>query len=206
MRRKHDWLGPLETIFLVRCRSANRIDGPRRNVLGLLRAMVVTCDLTAIRTCINSLRITWIRRNVAALTSAYSVPACTINAARRCAGNRYRRVILLRSVEVIRKTIVGDHVIELRRWLVRLVGPTCAAVGAHVGATVIRFNHAVRIIGINPQAVIVAVRTRIGRKVFPHRWSDTFPCSAHKRRQRCEGRQKRACNKKRAGDIGGRYW
>ncbi len=166
MRRKYDRLCPLEAVFLVGRRCANGIDGPWRHVLSFFRAMVIARDLAAIRTGIDNLGIARIRRNVAALTSAYGVPACAVNTARRCAGNRHRRVVLLRSIEVIRETVVSDHVIELRRRLVPLIRPTCAAVGAYVGSAVIRFNHAVRIIGINPQAMIVAVRHANRAKSF----------------------------------------
>src|SRR5438105_11718092 len=47
--------------------------------------------------------------------------------------------------------------IELSRRLVPLRRPACAAIGAYVGAAVIGFNHAVRISGINPQAMIVTM-------------------------------------------------
>src|SRR5205807_7663625 len=48
MRRKHDWLSPLEAIFLVGCGRANWVDRPRRHVLGLLRVMIVARDFSAI--------------------------------------------------------------------------------------------------------------------------------------------------------------
>ena len=75
MRRKYDWLSPLEAILLVCGSSANRIDRPRCYILCLFRAMVIAGDFAAVRTGINNFRIARIRRNVATLTSAYVVPA-----------------------------------------------------------------------------------------------------------------------------------
>src|SRR5262249_9085912 len=48
--------------------------------------------------------------------------------------------------------------VELGRRLVRLRRPARAAVGADVGATVVRFNHALGILGIDPQTVVIAMR------------------------------------------------
>ena len=48
--------------------------------------------------------------------------------------------------------------VELGRRLVTLRGPACASVRAHIGAAVVGLNHPVRIIGIDPQPVIVAMR------------------------------------------------
>src|SRR5260370_26734039 len=63
----------------------------------------------------------------------------------------------MRAVSVVRKTIVGDRMIELRRRLIALRGPACTTVRAHVGAAVIRFNYPVGVRRINPESVIVAV-------------------------------------------------
>src|SRR6478672_7701897 len=103
--------------------------------------MVIAGDFAAVRTGINNFRIARIRRNVAALAAAYGIPTCAVNSAWRRAGNGHGRVVLLRSVEVIRKTIVGDYVIELRCRLVGLPGPTGAAIRAYVGSAVIGTIH-----------------------------------------------------------------
>ncbi len=67
-------------------------------------------------------------------------------------------VVLLRAVDVVGIPIVGDDVVELRGRLIILPRPGGAAVHAHVRAAVIGVDHAAGIRGIDPQAVMVAMR------------------------------------------------
>src|SRR5260370_7337466 len=48
--------------------------------------------------------------------------------------------------------------VELRRWLVHLCGPVLAAVDGNGCAAVIAVDEAIRIVGIDPETVMVAVR------------------------------------------------
>src|SRR5437764_2096669 len=109
-----------------------------------------------------------IRRNVTALTAAHRMPVGTINSTSIAgAGNAYGAVVLLRSIDVIGEAVVSHHMIELRGGLVALVGPACAAIGAHIGPAIVGFNHAVRIGRINPQAMIVAMGNANGPEGAP---------------------------------------
>ena len=72
------------------------------------------------------------------------------------AGNAHRRVVLLRAIDVIGKIIVQRDAIELRRWLI-LFTPTPPTVERNIGAAVITIDHPVRIVGRDPEIVIVAV-------------------------------------------------
>ena len=53
---------------------------------------------------------------------------------------------------------IGDHVIELGSGLVIFASPRLAAIERERDAAVVRRHHAPRILGINPQPVIVSVR------------------------------------------------
>src|SRR5579872_882554 len=64
---------------------------------------------------------------------------------------------------MIGKIVVQRDAIELRGGLVIFGGPGAPAVGAHVGAAVVAFDHAVGIVRSDPQVVIVAVRRVDGR-------------------------------------------
>jgi hypothetical protein len=55
---------------------------------------------------------------------------------------------------------VGDDVVELRGRLVVDRGPRAAAVERDVGAAVVALDHPARVVGRDPQVVVVAVRHR----------------------------------------------
>src|SRR5262249_61394963 len=60
-------------------------------------------------------------------------------------------------VAPVRSTIGGAQVDNCGGRLVALAGPCSSAIGAHVSVTIVGFDHAVRIMRINPHAVVVAV-------------------------------------------------
>src|SRR6266403_9400 len=74
------------------------------------------------------------------------------------ARRRDRGVVLLCGINAIGILVVGVDAIELRRRLVVNRRPGLAAVAAHAGAAVVAFDHTVRIGGIDPEVVVVAVR------------------------------------------------
>src|SRR6266568_7784883 len=134
------------------------IDGPYGDVLLLLGALVELGDYTAARSCVNNVRITRIWKDVAALSATYVIPVLAADVPIiAAAGNADSTVVLLCSVEVIQHAVIGGDVIELRGWLVVLRTPTLAAINADGSAAVISVNHALRIHGIDPQAVMVAM-------------------------------------------------
>src|SRR5216683_5832906 len=73
-------------------------------------------------------------------------------------GNRI--AVLLRSVHPVRKLIIRHYVIELRRWLVEPGTPRLTAIAGHNRSLVATENHPPRLIGINPQLVIVVASGR----------------------------------------------
>ena len=74
------------------------------------------------------------------------------------AGDAHGGVVLLRAVDVVREILVERHAVELRGGLIVHGAPGAPAVARDGGAAVVALDHAVRIVGRDPQVVIVAVR------------------------------------------------
>ena len=83
------------------------------------------------------------------------------------ARDRQTRVVLLRSIDVIRIEIVGRQVIELRGRLVVDVAEGVPAVQRDIRAAVIALNHPLVVCRIDPEIVVVAVRRGHGSKCAP---------------------------------------
>src|SRR5262249_38483307 len=110
---------------------------------------------------INDVGIGRIRSNVSTLTAAYGKPVLTADDSlivKALYGDG--AVVLLRSVNVVGPAIVSNHVIELRGRLIVLRGPGLAAVSGYGCATIVAIDHALGIVGINPQAMMISVRRR----------------------------------------------
>src|SRR5207247_8745119 len=71
------------------------------------------------------------------------------------------------SEKAIWKVVVGGDAIELRGGLVLERGPALAAVHGDRRATVVRLGHPQRIVRVDPEVVVVAVRRRDGRPRLP---------------------------------------
>src|SRR5207253_816830 len=67
-------------------------------------------------------------------------------------------VVLLCAVDVVGEVVVGANRIELRGRLVIFRTPAAAAIEGHGSAAVVRVHHALVVLGVDPQPVIVAVR------------------------------------------------
>ena len=81
MRREDDGLGPLEAMFEIASAPANRVHRPRIDQLLFVSAVIVASDVAAIRTGVNDLGVSGVRRDVAALSAAHGVPVRPINCA-----------------------------------------------------------------------------------------------------------------------------
>ena len=161
VRRKDDGHGPGIAVFLDGGIVAVGIERPLLNVLHLVSALVVAGDVAEVGAGIDNVGIARIDGHVAAFSAAHGVPIGTPDGAVIAgSGDADGAVVLLRAVNVIRKIVVGDNVIELRGRLVKLSGPVSAAVDGNGGAAVVAVDDAIGIVGIDPQAVMIAVRQR----------------------------------------------
>src|SRR5438093_3001274 len=75
------------------------------------------------------------------------------------ARDRDGRVVLLRAVDVVGKLVVGDGMVELRRGLVLLRRPGLPAVDRDRGTSVVAVDEASGVLRIDPEAMMIAVRS-----------------------------------------------
>ena len=75
----------------------------------------------------------------------------------RAARDAHRGVVLLRTVDVVRKIVVERDAIKLRRRLI-LFGPASPAVVGDIRAAVVALDHPVGIVRSDPEIVVVAMR------------------------------------------------
>ena len=159
MCRDNNRFRPAQAILEVFCAVPGGIYGPDGNVLLLLCTLVPAGEIASAGACINNVRVARIRDHIAALAAAYFIPMLAADVAFVCAaGNPHRAVVLLCAVHVIEKLVIGRHVIELRRGLVVLRGPGLAAIDSDGRAAIVAVNHSHGIRGIDPEAVVIAMR------------------------------------------------
>src|SRR5688572_27766788 len=68
------------------------------------------------------------------------------------------RVVLLRTVEVVREFVVQVYLVDLRRDLIHLGRPGLTTIGRDVGAAVVGLHHDAAVGRIYPDVVVVTVR------------------------------------------------
>ena len=78
----------------------------------------------------------------------------------RKAGHDDGSVVLLRAVDAVGILVVHRHLVDFGGRLIGLRAPGAAAVDRHVRAAIVGLDHVLRIPGIDPNIVIVAVRSR----------------------------------------------
>ncbi len=108
---------------------------------------------------VNDVRIARVRDDVAAFAATDGIPVAAIDEAVVASrADTDGGIVLLGAVDAIEKIIVGGDVIKLRGWLIALRGPIFPAVDGDRSAAVISVDDAVRIVGVHPQTVMIAVR------------------------------------------------
>ena len=70
-------------------------------------------------------------------------------------------VVLLSAVDPVRKTVVGVDAVELGGGLIFRGGPGDSTVIGDIGAAVVRINHDIRIRWVEPEVVVVTVRSAV---------------------------------------------
>ena len=129
------------------------------DVAELAGVFVITGDVALIIAGVDDERVARIGCNVAGFAAADGIPILTIDGAVEiAAGDGDGAVVLLRAVDVIREAVICDDVIELRGGLVVLLGPMLAAIEGDGCAAVVALDHAAGVCGVDPEAVVIAVR------------------------------------------------
>ena len=158
MRRDADRRVPLEAVAEVLGLLADRHLRPRHHLLLVLDFAVVATNGAAVTAAVCDVRVARVDRYRRRLAARRRVPVTPRDAARRAARNGHRRVVLLAAVEPEGCLVVQRQAVDLRGRLVLLGRPGAAAVEADVGAAVVALNEIQRIVGVDPQGVVVTVR------------------------------------------------
>ncbi len=85
--------------------------------------MIVFADDTHIAAGVDEAWIIWIKRRIRALTSTHLIPVLPGDATLAPTRDRHRAVVLLATVDVVRKTVVHVHSIKLCSRLILLRRP-----------------------------------------------------------------------------------
>src|SRR5579875_775438 len=159
MWREQDGAGPLKAIFLILSTPARSKLRPDGDIVRLLRAMVIAREITLVVARIHDIRVIGAHRNITALAAAYIVPIYLCDTGqRRATGQTDARVILLAAVHAVGYLRIGGHVIKFCGGLIILGRPARTAVEGDTRTTVIALYHALRILRVNPQIVIIGMR------------------------------------------------
>ena len=126
--------------------------------------MVDAQQEAAIGAAINNLGIVWVGHDMAALAAGGGFPvACADRVAQgRTAADTCRGIVLLAAQEAEGEGVVDRDPVHLRRRLVALRRPAFTAVITDVGAAIVRLDHAQRVLGVDPQVVVVTMGGRDG--------------------------------------------
>ena len=165
MRREHDRIGPGEAVFQVLRRHAGGFFRPDIHQLNLVGPPVIALQRAraagagAHGAAIDDVGILRMHRDEAALAGARiaAIPQRD-RAPHPGAGRADRRVVLLRAIDAVRILVVDVDPVELPGQLVVDRRPGFAAVERHAGAAVIALHHPLRVGGVDPQVVVVAMR------------------------------------------------
>ena len=164
MRRKQDGEIPLKSIFCAVCARTHRIVGIDIDVSFLTGAAVKSRQKSVVASRENNVRIFGMRSDPSGFAAADREPiACRDRKTIRTRGYADRRIILLGSINVVRKIVVGGDAVKLRRRLI-LLRPTGGAVNAHVCTAIVSVDHPVWVIRTDPKIMIVTVRNADIRK------------------------------------------
>src|ERR1700726_676834 len=102
--------------------------------------------------------IAWVGDDKTAFTVARNEPILPADhAAVSATGDTDVGVVLLRAENVIREMVVHRDVVKLRGRLIIFRRPRLSAIGRDTGASVAYVANSIRIFGINPKSVMIAM-------------------------------------------------
>ena len=159
VRRDEQRLGPLQAVLEAGCAIARNIQGIDRHVAEIVGAVIVAGHLTAVGIRVNDLAILGVGRDEATFAAAHGEPILPADHSLVIAtGNGDGGVVLLRAVHAIREAVVHRDMIELRGGLIVRCRPCLATVQREAGPAVIAVDQAARVLRVDPQRVMIAVR------------------------------------------------
>src|SRR5258705_82343 len=137
------------------------VEGMYRDVAQVAGATIVARHLPAVGIRVDDLRVARIGRDVATFAAPDLIPVLPADDAFLvAAGDGDRGVVLLGAVDAVGPVVVPGGVIDLRRRLIVLLGPALAAIHGNGCAAVIAVDQATGIARVDPQRVMITVRSR----------------------------------------------
>src|SRR5439155_24721998 len=124
MRRYLDRRGPLEAVLQVGRSLCIRDFRRHGDVFDLSSAFVETSDISLVIPGVNNIGIGRIRRDISGFPTAHRIPVgAPYGSVIIADGDSDRAVVLLCAIHVIRRSGIGNHMVELRRGLIVLSRP-----------------------------------------------------------------------------------
>src|SRR6185312_7873527 len=121
--------------------------------------MVQAAQIAVVVAPIDDIGVQRVRYDIAGFETGGGFPVALGNArTTRSASDAHAGIVLLRTEDTIRKSIVGRHPVDLRRGLIVQRAPVLAAVKADLGATVIGKDQPVAILRVDPEIMVIAMR------------------------------------------------
>src|ERR1051326_4582067 len=155
-RRKDDRKGPLPTLFQGAGGFTREKSGIRLNVPSFAIASIIAGDQCTLAARIKNVCIDRARRDV---TTLAATDVIHFAAARACLPtlDTNGAVILLGAANLVREILRRCHMIKLSGWKI-LGGPGRAPIHRNVSPAIVAIDHALGIIGIDQEIMIVAMR------------------------------------------------
>src|SRR3981081_4698476 len=136
---------------------ARNIEWPNRYVLRLLRMLVEAGNISLVIG-IDDQWVTRIGNDETAFSIAGRIPMLASDYSFICpARDRDVGVILLGSINVIRKSVINRYMVKLGGWLVVLCGPRFAAICRATRFAVVGIDQPLSIQRIDPQTVMITM-------------------------------------------------
>ena len=156
---------PLEAVLQRLGACPHRVVRPHVDAATQAAAVVLAHEVAAVAAAEHHVRLAGLRRQPPALAAGGVLPVALADAGAAAAvADAHRAVVLLAAVDPVRRVVVDGDAVELRRRLVVDRRPGRAAVRRHARAAVVALDHALRILRIDPQVMVVAVRHADGRE------------------------------------------
>src|SRR5580692_5806845 len=147
-RREEGWLGAISPILRVTHRNG-------RHVLRLPSGPMILRNLAATAS-VNNVGVKWIGSDVPVLDGGDGMPVAKCDfAVIASAQNAHRAALLLSSTNTVGKSIGDSNVVKLCRRLVVPRAPGFSTIDSHDRALIADHNNNLRVIGIDPEILIV---------------------------------------------------
>src|SRR5690606_1157458 len=149
---------PLKAILCSLRPMSHRVIGPHIDITLFTGSTIYTGEIATIVSAVNNIIVPRIDSQVTTFAPCGGFPVALGNRPRiRAMEYSYCRIVLLCTIDAIRKMIVGNNTVELCGRLVVICGPVFTTIKRNLRPSVITDDHPLIVLRRNPQVVMVAV-------------------------------------------------